>query len=213
MGKAKKRTVRASPSDVLEQSLVKSSLALENKTSNIKFNPPPSDRLVRVYADGIFDMFHAGHAKMLEQAKKVFPNVELVVGVCGDEITHKLKGKTVFDERERYEAVRHCKWVDEVVEDAPWVLDEEFLRKHKIDYVAHDADPYPSAQAQADDVYALVKKKGMFVPTQRTQGISTTDIIVRIIRDYDEYVKRNLKRGVSCEAMNVSFFRVGFNFD
>nr|CAD1825976.1 unnamed protein product [Ananas comosus var. bracteatus] len=30
-------------------------------------------------------------------------------------------------------------WVDEVIPDAPWVLTKEFLDKHQIDYVAHDA--------------------------------------------------------------------------
>lgn len=34
------------------------------------------------------------------------------------------------------------RWVDEVIPDAPWVLTTEFLDKHKIDYVAHDALPY-----------------------------------------------------------------------
>jgi hypothetical protein len=29
-----------------------------------------------------------------------------------------------------------------VVEDAPWVITQEFLDKHRIDYVAHDALPY-----------------------------------------------------------------------
>jgi hypothetical protein len=52
--------------------------------------------------------------------------------VCNDELTHKHKGKTVFSDRERYESLRHVKWVDEVVEDAPWVLTEDFLAKHKV---------------------------------------------------------------------------------
>lgn len=34
------------------------------------------------------------------------------------------------------------RWVDEVIPDAPWVLDQEFLEKHKIDYVAHDSLPW-----------------------------------------------------------------------
>ncbi len=100
---------------------------------------------VRIYADGVFDMYHIGHAKVLEQAKKLFPHVYLIVGVSGDEETIEKKGKIVMNEQERSEILMHCKWVDEVIMPCPWVLTLDFLDKHNIDYVAHDDIPYGSA--------------------------------------------------------------------
>ena len=40
------------------------------------------------------------------------------------------------------------------------------------------------------------------------QGVSTTGIIVRIIQDYDVFVRRNLTRGMTGKEMNVPFMKV-----
>ncbi|KAJ8759825.1 hypothetical protein K2173_009926 [Erythroxylum novogranatense] len=165
------------------------------------------NRPARVYADGIYDLFHFGHARSLEQAKKLFPHTYLLVGCCNDETTHKYKGKTVMTEAERYESLRHCKWVDEVIPDAPWVVTQEFLDKHNIDYVAHDALPYADASGAGKDVYEFVKKVGRFKETKRTDGISTSDIIMRIVKDYNQYVMRNLDRGYSRKELGVSYVK------
>lgn len=54
--------------------------------------------------------------------------------------------------------MRHCRWVDEVIGEAPWIITEDFLKKYEIDYVAHDEAPYPSAGYA--DVYSYVKSQG-----------------------------------------------------
>lgn len=116
---------------------------------------------------------------------------------------HKMKGRTVCNEEERYNAVRHCRYADEVLKDAPWEYGDEFLKKYKIDFVAHDDLPYPSANT--NDIYGDLKSKGMFIATQRTDGISTSDLVARVVRDYDIFARRNLARGYSAKDLNLSY--------
>ncbi|KAF1740612.1 hypothetical protein MXB_576 [Myxobolus squamalis] len=138
------------------------------------------------------------------QAKAAFPHVHLIVGVCNDALTHGRKGQTVMNENERYLSVLHCRYVDEVVKDAPWVITDEFLEEHRIDFVAHDDVSYPIGSSE--DLYASIREKGMFIVTQRTPQVSTSELITRIVRNYDNYVRRNLFRGYSRSDLNLGFF-------
>ena len=109
-------------------------------------------------------------------------------------LTHSLKGRTVFNEAERYESLRHCRYVDEVnfsfltlcctycvkiIRDAPWTLTDDFLDDNQIDFVAHDDEPY--TLGSGEDVYKSIKERGMFMATQRTEGISTSGLYFRSI--------------------------------
>ncbi|KAJ3789365.1 cholinephosphate cytidylyltransferase [Lentinula aff. detonsa] len=151
-----------------------------------KINRPPEDRPVRVYADGVYDLFHFGHALQLRQAKLSFPSVYLLVGVCSDELVIAHKAKSIMSHAERLEALRHCRWVDQVVPEAPWVLTPEFVEKYQIDFVAHDEDPYKAEGLGQDDVYEWVKRAGKFLPTRRTPGISTSALLERIVDMYKD---------------------------
>eukprot|EP00826_Nyctotherus_ovalis_P014498 TRINITY_DN14047_c0_g1_i1.p5 TRINITY_DN14047_c0_g1~~TRINITY_DN14047_c0_g1_i1.p5 ORF type:complete len:124 (-),score=38.52 TRINITY_DN14047_c0_g1_i1:179-550(-) len=75
------------------------------------------------------------------------------------------------------------------------------MKEHNIDYTFHDPQPYPCGDVA--DVYASIKEAGMFMPCQRTEGVSTSDIILRVIRHKDDFMRQALEK-FSPEELNVS---------
>ncbi|CAD6337605.1 unnamed protein product [Miscanthus lutarioriparius] len=138
-------------------------------------------RPVRVYMDGCFDMMHYGHCNALRQARAL--GDELIVGVISDDEIKANKGPPVTPLHERMIMVRAVKWVDDIIPDAPYAITEEFMNKlfteYNIDYIIHGDDP--CLLPDGTDAYALAKKAGRYKQIKRTEGVSTTDIVGRML--------------------------------
>ncbi|CAJ0933538.1 unnamed protein product, partial [Mesorhabditis belari] len=131
----------------------------------------------KVWVDGCFDMVHFGHANQIRQSKQY--GRCLIVGVHTDEEISLNKGPPVFTETERYAMVRAIRWVDEVVEGAPYTTTVETLDKHDCDFCLHGNDI--TLDAEGHDTYAEVKNEGRYRETLRTQGVSTSDLVGRML--------------------------------
>ncbi|XVF84118.1 hypothetical protein PTKIN_Ptkin17bG0000300 [Pterospermum kingtungense] len=138
-------------------------------------------KAVRVYMDGCFDMMHYGHCNALRQAKAL--GDQLVVGVVSDAEIIVNKGPPVTPLHERMIMVKAVKWVDEVICDAPYAITEDFMKKlfdeYNIDYIIHGDDP--CVLPDGTDAYALAKKAGRYKQIKRTEGVSSTDIVGRML--------------------------------
>lgn len=81
--------------------------------------------------------------------------------------------------KERADIVRSCRWVDEVAEGTEYSVSVEVLDRYNCQYYAHGDDvPIDST---GNDYCAVLTKLGRFKMFKRTTGVSTTDIIGKLL--------------------------------
>ena len=136
-----------------------------------------------VYTGGTFDLFHSGHARLLERCKKDTGGGYLVVSVNSDEFCSQYKEPPICSFAERMEVVSSCKWVDKVIVNSGGADSKPAIIEAKADLVIVGSD------WQSKDYYKQMgftqewldehKIGVMFVPY--TEEISTTIIKSRIL--------------------------------
>lgn len=130
------------------------------------------------YADGCFDVCHSGHMNALRQAAARCDR--LVVGVHSDAEIARHKGTTVLNEGERYGLLRHLRWVDDTLEDAPYEPTLATLNEAGADVCLH-GDDLPPSQVSGEHAYSSLERGGRFETFKRTTGVSTTRIAERLL--------------------------------
>jgi cytidyltransferase-like protein len=134
-------------------------------------------REVRVYVDMVGDLFHAGHVEFLRTARGF--GDRLVVGLLSDETAAAYKRRPIMTLPERLAVVDACRYVDEVLRDAPYAVTGAFLDQHDLAFVVHGDDSSPQALTEA---YGEVAAAGRLRLVAYTPGISTTELIARVRR-------------------------------
>lgn len=137
-------------------------------------------RPIRVIADGVFDIFHLGHANLFRQIKSELlpPSCEVytIALTSSDEDVTLLKTRPFQNQAMRQEMLRYCRFVDEVLPEFAWGPTPEICARYKIDFVAHDGIPYSGGSGEDGDWYGWAKRAGMFLETKRTPDISSTQL-------------------------------------
>jgi cytidyltransferase-like protein len=88
-----------------------------------------------VYTDMCADLFHAGHVNLLRQARAL--GDRLVVGIHSDATIAGYKDSPVGTMEERVAVVAACRYVDQVVPDAPLEVSPRYLDALGVSIVCH----------------------------------------------------------------------------
>ncbi len=123
----------------------------------------------------VADLFHYGHVNFLKQASR--HGDFLLVGIHADETVESYKRNPILTMEERVASVEGCRYVDEVVPNAPLEITREWIDKHKIDLIIHGDDVAPEVR---DAWYGVPIEMGIYQSVGYTAGISTTELISRI---------------------------------
>jgi cytidyltransferase-like protein len=132
--------------------------------------------MIKIFCDGVFDLFHDGHVKHFCQIKKKYPNSYLMVGVLNDKITSEYKRVPIFNEIKRLELISSCKYVDEATLNYPVIMTEEFMNENSIDLVIHAFANKNDLEKQKKYFEVPIKLNKMEI-IEYNSGISTTNLI------------------------------------
>ncbi len=130
-----------------------------------------------VYVDMVGDLFHFGHTEMLRRAHDFGDYV--ILGLHGDDDCTQYKRTPILTLAERIGAGLACRYVDAVLPYAPLITSDELFDSLNIAVVLHGDD---FNQEKTEKLYGAAIRRGIFKILPYTKGISTSEIIQRVLQ-------------------------------
>ena len=121
----------------------------------------------RILVDMSATLIHHGHVRLLRAAKQL--GTVVVALTTDEEIVQKKGYRPELSYAERKEILEALKYVDEVV-PSPWLIDEAFLDRHRIDLLVHGHD----------NANPIRPERLLVLP--RTEGVSSTLLRSRVLQ-------------------------------
>jgi ethanolamine-phosphate cytidylyltransferase len=101
------------------------------------------EKEIRIFMEGAFDLMHFGHMNAFRLGRSL--GTYLVVGINSDESITECKAPPLMNNDERRAMVQSCKFVDEVVENIPYIMNKEYIdwifKTYNVDFIIHGDDP------------------------------------------------------------------------
>jgi cytidyltransferase-like protein len=153
-----------------------------------------------VYMDGVFDLFHKGHLRAIQQCAELGDRV--IIGVTGDEDAADYKRPPIISQTDRIAVVEAIRNVDKVICPCPLIVTQDFMEVHEIDLVVHGfANDEDAERQQVFFEYPIKMRK--FQRIGYYKDLSTTEIIGKIQSIDKEQLEQdspNKRFGVSLAA-------------
>jgi len=180
--------------------------------------PRPHDKVV--YVCGAWDLFNSGHISALIEAKKM--GDFLLVGVHDDATVKMIRGNglPILNLYERTLSLLSCKYVDEVIIGAPFVITEDLIKSMNVSVVAKgtvsdisnsNGHVTTSLECNQENVgsliaceYAVPKSLGILREFKSTSSLTALSILKRICVQRQAFETRYDKKSKAEESYQQS---------
>mmetsp|Transcript_1996 Transcript_1996/g.3032 ORF Transcript_1996/g.3032 Transcript_1996/m.3032 type:complete len:294 (+) Transcript_1996:2-883(+) len=146
----------------------------------------PSKDMKVIYMDGAWDMFHPGHVAILKEAKQ--RGDYLIVGIHSDATVNRQRGYNmpVMNLHERVLSVLGCRFVDDVLIDAPFTITRDMIASLGISEVVHGSKSDFDGNENLER-YAVAKEAGVFKTIDSPTDFSLGHILSRIKQNHSVF--------------------------